>query len=190
MLTVQPLEPELCANAGLTMREIHSSSATSTLVSRVLVASMLTAQPQDRGPCASAGVVTLATHSQSAGWSHAPLARVGPMLIAPLREGLLFASASQATQVTRTQTAYSTLALVVLVARGLSAIIMGGLLSANAPHNILEIPMLLADPTLAAGTHVALMLTVPAVEREPCVLAEEAILAAPTAGPGAGLTLA
>lgn len=189
MLTVPPPEPELCASAGLTMREIHLSSATSTHVSRVLVASMLTAPPQDRGPCASAGVAILATHSQSAGWNHAPLARVEPMLIAPLLEGLLFASASQATQGTHTQTAYLILVPAVLVARGLSAIIMDGLLSANAPHNMLEIPMSVADPTLAVGTHVALMLTVPVVEREPSAPAEEAILAAPTAGLGAGLTL-
>lgn len=189
MLTVPPPEPELCASAGLTMREIHLFSATSTLVSRVLVVSTLTARPPDRGPCASVGVAILGTHSQSAGWNHAPPARVEPMLTAPLLEGLLFASVSQATQVTRTQTAYSTLAPAVLVARGLSAIIMDELLSANALHNILEIPMSLADPTLAVEMHAVLTLTVPEVVREQCAPAEEAILAALTAGLGAGLTL-
>lgn len=189
MLTVLPPEPELCASAGLTMREIHLSSATSTLVSRALVGSTLTARPPDRGPCASVGVAILATLSQNAGWNHAPPAHVEPMLTAPLLEGLLFASASQATQVIRTQTAYSTLAPAVLVARGLSAIIMGVLLSANAPHNILETHMSLADPTLAAEMHAALILTVPVVVREQCAPAGEAILAAPTAGLGAGLTL-
>lgn len=141
MLTVLPLEPELCASADLTMREIHLFSATSTPVSRVLVVSMLTVQPQEPEQSVSAGVATLETLSPSAGWSHVPPVPVGLMLTALLLAEQQCASVSQAILVIHTQTAYLTLALAAHVGKELSVKTTEELLSVNVLHSISETRM-------------------------------------------------
>ena len=88
MLIAQQQELVPFASADLTMKEIHLSSATSTLANRVLVVLMLTAQPLVNVLCASVEVVTLATHSQSVVWNLALPALVAQMLTAHLLEGL------------------------------------------------------------------------------------------------------
>jgi len=104
------------------------------------------------------------------------------MPTAPPPEEQPYASASQATQEIHTQTVALTLALAIPVVREHSVKTMAGLLSANVPHNILEIPMCPADLILVMEMLADLTLTAPEVEREPYAPAEEAILAALTAG--------
>jgi len=104
------------------------------------------------------------------------------MLTAPPLEGQPYASASQVIQEIHTQTVALTLAPAIPVAREHSVKTMDELLSANVPHNISETPMCPADLILVMEMPADQTLTAPEVEREQCAPAEEAILAALTAG--------
>lgn len=134
---------------------------------------MQTAVPPEPEPSANADQVTLATHSSSVDLSLVPRVRAEPTPTVHPLAGLPFASVSPAIPGIHTPTASLIRVQVVLAGREQSVITTEEPLSVNVLPTTLETLMSAADWIPAVKMPADPTLTVPALERGQCVLAEE-----------------